>query len=78
MRQQIAKHLANNDFLSPDEATKMVGKGNFLTARPFGKVGCAPLKALYARANSPTHSQSTNRHARPYSHWRTLSNIADR
>ena len=33
-------------------ARKMAGKCNFLTGRLFGKVGRAPLKALYARANS--------------------------
>ena len=30
----------------------MAGKCNFRTGRLFGKVGRAPLKALYARANS--------------------------
>ena len=48
---QISEHLKSNT-LSPEEARKMAGKCNFLTGRLFGKVGRAPLKALYARANS--------------------------
>ena len=51
MCRQISEHLKSNT-LSPEEARKMAGKCNFLTGRLFGKVGRAPLKALYARANS--------------------------
>ena len=54
MCQQIDKHLAT-DRLAPEEARKMAGKCNFLTGRLFGKVGRAPLKAIYARANSNTY-----------------------
>ena len=54
MTQQIEKHLDTN-VLTPEEARKMAGKCNFLTGRLFGKVGRAPLKAIYARANSFSH-----------------------
>ena len=54
MTQQIEKHLDTNN-LTPEEARKMAGKCNFLTGRLFGKVGRAPLKAIYARANSFSH-----------------------
>ena len=40
------------DTLEPDQARRMAGKCNFLTGRLFGKVGRAPLKAIYARAHS--------------------------
>ena len=55
MCQQIDKRLESGT-MSPEQARKMAGKCNFLTGRLFGKVGRAPLKALYARANSSTHS----------------------
>ena len=55
MCQQIDKHLESGT-ISPEQARKMAGKCNFLTGRLFGKVGRAPLKALYARANSSTHN----------------------
>ena len=51
MCRQISERLMSNSLL-PEEARKMAGKCNFLTGRLFGKVGRAPLKALYARANS--------------------------
>ena len=54
MTQQIEKHLDTNN-LTPEEARKMARKCNFLTGRLFGKVGRAPLKAIYARANSFSH-----------------------
>ena len=54
MTQQIEKHLDTN-ILTPEEARKMAGKCNFLTGRLFGKVGRAPLKAIYTRANSFSH-----------------------
>ena len=38
--------------LEPDQARRMAGKCNFLAGRLFGKVGRAPLKAIYARAHS--------------------------
>ena len=38
--------------LTPELARKLAGKCNFLTGRLFGRVGRAPLKAVYARANS--------------------------
>ena len=38
--------------LEPDQARRMAGKCNFLTGRLFGKVGRAPLKAIYSRAHS--------------------------
>ena len=55
MCQQIDKRLESGT-MSPEQARKMAGKCNFLTGRLFGKVGRAPLKALYARANSSTHN----------------------
>ena len=42
----------NTNHLDPDMARRMAGKCNFLTGRLFGKVGRAPLKAIYARAHS--------------------------
>ena len=62
----------------------MAGKCNFLTGKLFGKVGRAPLKALYARANSntcqldmPTRSsllalRNIIQHCRPMTIPRTL------
>ena len=58
MCRQISEHLKSNT-LSPEEARKMAGKCNFLTGRFFGKVGRAPLKALYARVNSNSHSETS-------------------
>ena len=58
MCRQISEHLKSNT-LSPEEARKMASKCNFLTGRLFGKVGRAPLKALYARScqlDKPTRS----------------------
>ena len=51
MRQDILACLDNNQ-LDQDLARRMAGKCNFLTGRLFGKVGRAPLKAVYARAHS--------------------------
>ena len=42
----------NRDQLDPDKARRMAGKCNFLTGRLFGKVGRAPLRAIYASAHS--------------------------
>ena len=41
-----------SNTLEPDQARRMAGKCNFLTGRLFGKVGRAPLKAIYSRAHS--------------------------
>ena len=51
MCQDILACLDTN-HLDPDMARRMAGKCNFLTGRLFGKVGRAPLKAIYARAHS--------------------------
>ena len=51
MCQDILTCLDTN-HLDPDMARRMAGKCNFLTGRLFGKVGRAPLKAIYARAHS--------------------------
>ncbi|CAE7242237.1 unnamed protein product [Symbiodinium pilosum] len=41
-----------SNTLEPDQARRMAGKCSFLTGRLFGKVGRAPLKAIYSRAHS--------------------------
>ena len=51
MCRDIQQCLQDN-HLDPDQARRMAGKCNFLTGRFFGKVGRAPLKAIYARAHS--------------------------
>ena len=50
MCKQILKHI-EDDCLTSDHACRLDGKCNFLTGRLFGKVGCAPLKAIYARTH---------------------------
>ena len=51
MHQDILSCI-QNDHLDSDMARRMAGKCNFLTGRLFGKVGRAPLKAIYARAHN--------------------------
>ena len=51
MQEEIQRCLQLGQ-LEPEQARRMAGKCNFLTGRLFGKVGRAPLKAIYARANS--------------------------
>ena len=50
--QREIKNCLQVGHLEPEHARRMAGKCNFLTGRLFGKVGRAPLKAIYARANS--------------------------
>ena len=54
MTQEIGQCIKNNS-LSQDLAMRVAGKCNFLTESLFGRVGRAPPKALYARANSTQH-----------------------
>ena len=51
MSQEIEPCVKDNN-LSPDLARRVAGKCNFLTRSLCGRVGRAPLKSLYARANS--------------------------
>ena len=44
----MLKHI-EDDCLTADHARRLAGKCNFPTGRLFGKVGCAPLKAIYVR-----------------------------
>ena len=50
MCKQIMKHI-EEDCLTSDHARRLAGKCIFLTGRFFGKVGRAPLKAIYARTH---------------------------
>ena len=51
MQEEIHRCL-RLEQLEPEQARRMAGNCNFLTGRLLGKDGRAPLKAIYARANS--------------------------
>ena len=70
-----------SNTLEPDQARRMAGKCNFLTGRLFGKVGRAPLKAIYSRAHSNmSHHDKPTRsalHALDPRHHTALQTHAD-
>ena len=84
MRHQISRHV-ETDRLSPEDdgqvqhPERKTRRCNILSGRLVGKVGRAPRKALYARANSSTHQleeptralRGIIRHCRPLTIPRT-------
>ena len=51
--QELHNHLHTNN-MTPEEARRLAGKCSFTTTHLFGRVGRAPLRALYDKSHSTT------------------------
>ena len=59
--QELHNHLHTNN-MTPEEARRLAGKCSFTTTHLFGRVGRAPLRALYDKSYSNT--STINNHTR--------------
>ena len=55
-----ACHGPHRNYLSPEEAQRLAGKINLLTTTVFGRLGQAPLRAIYSRSYA-AHSSDDHR-----------------
>ena len=68
LRSSLKEHLDSNR-LAPGEAATLAGRMNFAVSAMFGRVGRAPLKAVYARQ----HSRRTNHEGESHEHPHILT-----
>ena len=57
--QELHNHL-HTDSMSPEQARRLAGKCSFTTTHLFGRVGRAPLRALYDKSHSTTSTLNTH------------------